>query len=74
MAPPVIEGQGYAEARSERLLRVDEVAKVLAISERSVHRLVDDGAIAVVRIGRSVRFDPADVHDFVANQKVTVTP
>ena len=37
------------------LLTVKKVAKRLQVSERTVHRLIDAGELAVIRIGRSIR-------------------
>ncbi len=51
------------------LLTIAEVAKLLAISERSVKRLLTRRGLRCVRLGRSLRFDPADVSRFVAARK-----
>lgn len=51
------------------LLRSDEAAKLLAISPRKLWTLTDEGQIPVVRIDRSVRYDPGDLHDFIERQK-----
>ncbi len=46
----------------ERLWRVRDVVARLGVSERTVRRLVEDGTLRAVRIGRrSVRFRPDDV-------------
>ena len=37
------------------LLTVKEVATILRVSERTVRRLIAEGKLGVVRIGRSVR-------------------
>ncbi len=66
MAEPV------SSARSDEtpgLLRSDEAAKLLAISPRTLWSLADEGEIPVVRIGRSVRYDPADLQDYIERQK-----
>jgi excisionase family DNA binding protein len=39
----------------KHLLVVAEVANLLRVSERTVRRMIADGTIPVVRIGRSVR-------------------
>jgi excisionase family DNA binding protein len=52
-----------------QLLTLSEVAKLLAISERSVKRLVGRRSLRCVRIGRSVRFDPSDVRRWVEARK-----
>ena len=41
-----------------RLLTVAEAAKILNVSLRTVRRLISDGRLAVVRIGRLVRVRP----------------
>ena len=51
------------------LLRSDEAARLLAISLRKLWTLADEGEIPVVRIGRSVRYDPADLQDYIERQK-----
>ena len=61
-----------SKARSDEipgLLRSDEAARLLAISPRKLWTLADDGEIPVVRIGRSVRYDPADLRDYIERQK-----
>lgn len=40
------------------LLKSREAANVLAISERTLWKLADEGDIACVRFGRNKRFDP----------------
>jgi excisionase family DNA binding protein len=44
-----------------QLVRAREVAKALDVSERQVLRLAAQGELSAVRVGRSVRFDPAAV-------------
>jgi excisionase family DNA binding protein len=41
-----------------RLLTVAEVAEALHISVRQVRRLIKDGRLAAVRLGRAVRVRP----------------
>lgn len=51
-----------ASNRDESLWRVRDVVARLRVSERTVRRLVEDGTLPVIHIGRrSVRFRPADV-------------
>ena len=66
MAKPV------SNARSDEipgLLRSDAAARLLAISPRTLWTLAKEDEIPVVRIGRSVRFDPADLQDYIERQK-----
>lgn len=43
------------------LFTLPQAARTLQISLRSVRRLVETGALPVVRLGRLVRIDPADL-------------
>ena len=61
-----------SNARSDEtpgLLRSDEAARLLAISPRKLWTLTDEGQIPVVRIDRSVRYDPANLQDCIERQK-----
>ena len=50
------------EARDAgRLLRPEEVAEALGVTRRRLYRLVDDGRLRAVRVGRSIRFHPTAV-------------
>jgi excisionase family DNA binding protein len=51
------------------LWKAREAAAALQISASSLWKLVRDGDIPVVRIGRNVRFDPADLRTWIAEQK-----
>ena len=53
-----------------RLLKPKEAAESLAISERTLWALTASGDVASVRIGRSVRYDPADLAAFIQRQKI----
>ena len=46
-----------------------QAAKALAISERKLWDLTDQGAIPCIRIGRAVRYDPADIRRWIEAQK-----
>lgn len=47
-------------------LTVPEAARMLAISRTALYQLICEGEITPVRIGRSVRFTPAELERFVA--------
>jgi hypothetical protein len=52
------------------LLIPRNAARALAVSERTLWGLTyPRGPIRAVRIGRAVRYDPADLADFIAGQK-----
>lgn len=57
-------------ADDDVLLDVDALAHRLAVSPRFVRRLVDERRIRFLKIGRHVRFDPADVQRWIEAQRV----
>lgn len=77
--------QGHAERRNHphehqqcpdepsawgsRLLTLAEAAEKLRVSARSLWSLANTGNVRQVRIGRSVRFDPADIRAFIERAK-----
>jgi excisionase family DNA binding protein len=62
------EQQGRAEPAA-LLLKPAEAAKLLQIGDRTLWRLTDEGEIPCIRIGRSVRYDPADLRVWIAAKK-----
>jgi putative molybdopterin biosynthesis protein len=48
-----------------RLLRPDEAAERLAVSRKTVYRLIDRGELRAVHVGRSVRIDPSDLGNYL---------
>lgn len=66
MAEPV---SNVRPVETSGLLRSDEAARLLAISIRKLWTSAKEGEIPVVRIGRSVRCDPADLQDYIERQK-----
>ena len=60
-------GQGSIPAL---LLTARAAAKAMMICERSLWDLSRKGEIPVVRIGRSVRYDPRDLTRWIEQQKV----
>ena len=51
------------------LLKPKEAAEALAIGIRKLRSLTAGGELPCVRIGRAVRFDPADLRAFIERQK-----
>jgi excisionase family DNA binding protein len=47
--------RGEAVKRLERLLTVDQLAELWQVSPRTVRRMIADGRLPVVRLGRAVR-------------------
>lgn len=52
-------------ADTRRLLRIEDVADRLQVSRSMVWRLVRDGSIRSIRIGRAVRFRASDIDLFI---------
>ncbi len=50
-------------------MSLEQVAKLLGISERTVVRLIEEGKLVGFKVGRSWRFDQADIDDYVRRQK-----
>ncbi len=51
------------------LLKPNEAAEMLAISPRLLWSITDSGALPCLRIGRLVRYDPADLKAWINAQK-----
>jgi len=55
------------------LLDAVEVAEALRTTPRHVRRLVEERRIPFVKVGRFVRFDPAEIGTWLAGHRVQVT-
>lgn len=53
----------------EELWSVEQLAEYLGTGKRFVYRLTSEGRIRFNRIGKSLRFDPADVAEFLEREK-----
>jgi prophage regulatory protein len=63
------EPHGNSPSRSLLLLTVRDVARILRVSTRTVHRLVETGEfVKPLRIGRSTRWRASDVLDWLRSQ------
>jgi excisionase family DNA binding protein len=51
----------------DRLLRTAEVAELLALSQRAVYRLAEDGILQPVRLRGAVRFRASDIQRLIAS-------
>lgn len=60
------DGSESAGLAPTKLLRVPDAARELAVSVRTVWRLVSLGELDSVRVGRSVRIARASIDQFVA--------
>lgn len=56
------------------LLRPRDASRLLALSERTLWALTRAGLLPCVRVGKSVRYDPADLAEWVQKAKAGPLP
>lgn len=61
---------GPASALRGPLLDPDAVAQVLGVTRRHVQRLVSERRIPYLKVGRFVRFDPAELNVWLDRHRV----
>lgn len=49
----------------KKLLSVQETAQMLGLSSRTLYRMVCDGELPCIKVGKSVRYDPSDVQAYI---------
>lgn len=54
----------------EPLVSLDEVSRLLRISESGVHRLVRSGALSRVKVGKRTLFEADEIRRFIASRRV----
>jgi excisionase family DNA binding protein len=65
------EGSTMNDSLAKPLLTPRESAQALSVSERTLWSMTAPrGSIPVVKIGRSVRYDPADLREWIGEQKI----
>jgi excisionase family DNA binding protein len=65
--PGTLSREPFTEAR---LLTVNEVADLLRVSRMTVYRLIRQGDMAALRVGRNYRLREEDVHSYL-NERYT---
>jgi excisionase family DNA binding protein len=53
------------------LLSINEVAELLGISRPTVYALIRRGELIPIRVGERLRFDPADVRNYLDRHRET---
>jgi excisionase family DNA binding protein len=71
--PRGADGRQSVSQAQDQLLETGALARRLNVTERFVPRLVAERRIPFLKVGRSVRFDPADVEAWLERAKVPVT-
>lgn len=51
------------------LIDVTTLAQLLGVNERYVRRMVQERRVATVKVGRLVRFDLAEIRDFLVRER-----
>ncbi|MGB2757613.1 MAG: helix-turn-helix domain-containing protein [Acidimicrobiia bacterium] len=59
---------------AEQLLTVQEIASAMRVSEMTVYRLIRDGRLGAVRIGKHLRVSREEFHAFLDSNAVIATP
>jgi excisionase family DNA binding protein len=52
-----------------QLVDIETVAKLLGVGERYVRRMVAERRVPIVKVGHYVRFDMADIREWVEAQR-----
>jgi len=68
-APGWLPAGAPAPSQTVLLLKPEDAAKALSISERFLWKLMDEAKIPCVRIGRAVRYDPRDLSEWISRIK-----
>lgn len=53
-----------------QLLTMDQLAERLGVTRRHVRRLVEERRVPFLRVGRFIRFDPAQIADWLNSNRV----
>jgi excisionase family DNA binding protein len=51
----------------EKLLKVKDLAEIFNLSEDRIYSLSREGLIKSVRLGRTLRFDPSAISEFISS-------
>lgn len=62
--------EGSGRPALPELVRMEDVAKALGVTERHVRRLVTERRIPFVRVGYFIRFDPEELARWVQGHRV----
>ncbi len=53
----------------KKLLTIKEVCEYLNVSKPTIYRLIKEGKLKPIKIGRATRFDKEDIDKFIEEQK-----
>ena len=66
---PPVEDPASAANPPEPLLTVRQAARQLSLSPSAVHNYISSRRLPVIRLGRAVRIQPADLAEFIAQRR-----
>lgn len=58
----------------DRLLTVGEVASVMRVSNMTVYRLIKNGQLGAIRVGKNYRIRESDVNTYLSDRAVRFEP
>ncbi len=61
---------GYAVDTLPQLLTIDQLAEQLGITVRHVRRLIAERRVPYLKVGKLVRFDPAEIAAWLDRHRV----
>ena len=64
----------YTATRATELVNVNEAARFLAVSPSTLYGWIWQRRIPFVKVGRAVRFDRADLEQFVSQNRIQGRP
>jgi excisionase family DNA binding protein len=59
-------------AELPQLLTMDQLAENLGVTSRHVRRLVDERRVPFLGVGRFIRFDPAEIAEWLYSRRVPI--
>lgn len=68
----IVDGEGEVLATDHQLLTVREVAETMRVSTMTVYRLIRDGNMAAIRVGKHFRLRTEDVQAYLNAQRVNM--
>ncbi len=57
---------------ADRLLTVADVAETMRVSNMTVYRLIKNGSLAAIRVGKNYRIRESDVNKYLSDRSVRV--
>ena len=72
LTDPTVQGPHPKQGRASQLLTVEDTARRLSVSNKSIRRWIDAGKLPAIRLGRAVRIKEEAVADFIDGRQIEV--